>query len=310
MWKRIVIGLTLALVLVAAVWSALVVSYQSDLGTSNTVEAVFEPTGTNGSEDRLATLSFAGDNAEDLSWASLQLSVEVEGTSYGCSFGSQSTASQTPTLIAPKLAADGLTFTTEIDATSEDSFTHFALPEQGLGNETNYTMRFSKTDVFFSDDVRWTFVLGANMDDDVSVNDSELISDSENRLEWYDYDLTVHRVDPKSGVYVIEQDNMLFKVQFLTYYNAQDESRYPTLMISALNDSAFPALNNPLLVSPSPCLILAGDEDTQTWNASETILLREHDQNIWAPGQSVSVIATFEGVEIRIVEGEQAATSG
>ena len=103
---------------------------------------------------------------------------------------------------------------------------------------------------------------------------------------------------------------MLFKVQFLTYYNAQAESRYPTLMISAHNDSAFPALNNPLLVSPSPCLILAGDEDTQTWNASETILLREHVQNIWAPGQSVYVIATFEGVELRIVEGEQAATSG
>ena len=103
---------------------------------------------------------------------------------------------------------------------------------------------------------------------------------------------------------------MQFKLQFLTYYNADDESRYPTIMIAALNGSDFPALNNPMLVSPSPCLIVAGDEDTQLWNGTETILLRENDQNIWAAGQAISVIATYEGVEIRIIETEQATVSG
>ena len=117
-------------------------------------------------------------------------------------------------------------------------------------------------------------------------------------------------MDPKTGVYLIEQNGMQFKLQFLTYYNAEDESRYPTLMIAALNGSSFPALNDPLLVSPSPCLIVAGDDDTQTWNATETILLRENDQNIWVADQSIVVIATYEGVEIRIIEGEQATTSG
>ena len=310
MWKRIAIGLSLSTILVVAVWSALVVSYESDLGTSNTVVATFDPSGSNSSDDDIASLAFEGSDAENLSWASLQVSVEVEGQSYGCSFGSQSTVSQSPTLVSPRLAADGLTFTTEIDATSETSFTHFSLPEQGLGNETNYTMRFSKTDVFFSEEVRWTFISDVTMDDDVVIDESDLSTDSENRLEWYDYDLAVHRVDPKTGVYLIEQNGMQFKLQFLTYYNAEDESRYPTLMIAALNGSSFPALNDPLLVSPSPCLIVAGDDDTQTWNATETILLRENDQNIWVADQSIVVIATYEGVEIRIIEGEQAATSG
>ena len=310
MWKRIAIGFGLAIVLVVAAWSALVVSYESDLGTSNTVVVTFEPVGSNNSDDTLASLAFKGNDAENLSWASLQVSVNVDGQSFGCSFGSQSTASQSPMLVSPKLAADGLTFTTEIDATSETSFTHFALPEQGLGNETIYTMRFSKADVFFSEDVLWTYIPDITMDEDVEVNASELNTDSENRLDWYDYDLAVHRVDPKTGVYLIEQHGMQFKLQFLTYYNADDESRYPTIMIAALNGSDFPALNNPMLVSPSPCLIVAGDEDTQLWNGTETILLRENDQNIWAAGQAISVIATYEGVEIRIIETEQATVSG
>ena len=89
MWKRIAIGFGLAIVLVVAAWSALVVSYESDLGTSNTVVVTFEPVGSNNSDDTLASLAFKGNDAENLSWASLQVSVNVDGQSFGCSFGSQ-----------------------------------------------------------------------------------------------------------------------------------------------------------------------------------------------------------------------------
>ena len=66
MWKRIAIGFGLAIVLVVAAWSALVVSYESDLGTSNTVVVTFESVGSNNSDDTLASLAFKGNDAENL----------------------------------------------------------------------------------------------------------------------------------------------------------------------------------------------------------------------------------------------------
>ena len=162
-------------------------------------------------------------------------------------------------------------------------------------------MRFSKTDVFFGSSVRWAFFESASMESIDSVNDEALSNDTEQRLEWYDYDLAVHRVNPKEGVYVIETDDSHYKIQFVSYYNSEDQTRYPTMLIQAFNDTAFPALNDPLLVSPSPCLVIAGDDDLLYWNATETIELVENDVQIVTEGQKFEILVAYESQEVNVV---------
>ena len=54
---------------------------------------------------------------------------------------------------------------------------------------------------------------------------------SEQRLEWYSYDLSVHRIIPDSEDYIIEDRGVFFKVQLLSYYDSQsDESRHITML--------------------------------------------------------------------------------
>ena len=65
--------------------------------------------------------------------------------------------------VNPKLGADGFTFTTEIDATDSESYTHFDLPGQLESNSTDYWMKFSSTDIFLSEGVSWTFIEGAEL---------------------------------------------------------------------------------------------------------------------------------------------------
>ena len=74
-------------------------------------------------------------------------------------------------------------------------------------------------------------------------------NDTSERLEWYEYDLSVHRVNPNEGGVVVK-DDMAFKINFLTYYNQDDESRYPTMQIAAIGNASFPALEDPNLLFP------------------------------------------------------------
>ena len=60
------------------------------------------------------------------------------------------------------------------------------------------------------------------------------------------------------------------------YYNSDDESRYPTMLVAAIGNSTFPALSNPDLVVPSACKIISDDLDSDFWNANETIILAEN----------------------------------
>ena len=303
MFKRLALAGLLAVVVVVAVWASLVVNYEDDLGTDNTVQVTLGENLTGGSSDGLATLSFEA-GAEPLLWSSLTIEVDVDGTTHACGFGAQSADANASAKVQPRLGADGLTFTTVVDATDEASFTHFSLPHQKVGNESNHTMRFSKTDVFLGSDVSWAFIEDASFEDIADLGDTGLSNDTTERLEWYDYDLAVHRVNPKTGVYVLAVHDMAYKVQFVSYYNDDDQSRHPTMRIAALNSSSFPALSDPALVSPSPCLILAGDEDSVYWNATENIELIEHDIDFASAGSSVSVTVAYEGRSVRIVENQ------
>lgn len=286
------------LILVAA-WTFLVVSYESPLGTDNRV-LVEDPNGvlSNGTMDDLATLSFA-EGGEDLAWTSLQIEILADEQQYTCSFGSQSTEDLNEGNVVATLGADGSTFTTVIDAT-EDTFTYLDVPNQLESNISNHTMRFSTTDIFFSDGVQWAFLEGQTIGEITSANSTSWSNETNDRLEWYTYDIAVHRVNPIEGTYLILEDNVIYKIQFLTYYNEEDESRFPTMLISALDKTEFPALNNPNLVVPSPCLIQSGDDTFSHWNATETITLLENGMNICSSPCSPEIIVFFETTIVKI----------
>lgn len=303
MFKRLASALGLALLIVVAVWASLVASYEEDRGTDNTAVLSLRENGSSGASDAIATLGFE-DGAEALLWSSLTVEVVVNGTPYACGFGAQSIDTASTAKVQPKLGADGLTFTTVVDATDEETYTYLDLPRQRTGNESTHTMRFSKTDVFLGPNVSWAFVEGGVFEDIKEQGEIDLNNNTEDRLEWYDYDLAVHRVNPKDGVYLFEMDDALYKLQFVSYYNDADESRHPTMRIASLNSEQFPALSDPSLVSPSSCLIVAGDDDLVYWNSTETIQLVEHDVNIVQEGQQIRVNLLYEGQSVRIVENQ------
>ena len=161
-------------------------------------------------------------------------------------------------------------------------------------------MKFSSTDVFFGDGIKWKFIEGNDFSDVDIISESELSNDTENRLEWYEYDLSVHRVNPNDGTYLIENNGSWFKIKFLTYYNSDDESRHPTLQIAALGNTSFPALENPDLVVPSPCKIVHGDNDFDNWNSNETIILVENGINICSAECTLELQIKFETIDVKI----------
>ena len=303
MLKRLAVVLAIAFIIVVAVWTSLVVSYEDSRGTDNTVLLSFPSNASSGDSDALASLSFEGE-AVPLLWSSLTVEIEVENASYACGFGAQSINAESSAKVQPKLGADGLTFTTVVDATDEESFTHVDLPRQGVGNESNHTMRFSKTDVFLGPNVAWVFVEDEAFENITETSGFEFSNNTEDRLEWYDYDLAVHRVNPKDGVYVLLVDEVAYKVKFESYYNDADESRHPTMRIAALDSDEFLALSDSALVSPSPCLIVAGDDDLVYWNATESIQLIEHNVDLVQEGQTIVVNIVYEGKSVRIVENQ------
>ena len=288
------------LVAVAAGWTFLVVNYESDLGTSNVI--LVSDASENASiatDDALVVLTFS-EADEDLSWSSMQIELVAEDERFTCSFGSQSAASKNASKVTASLGADGSTFTTIVDATDETSFTHLDIPGQTATDEANHTIRLSKTDAFLAEGVRWSFVEGIPFEDLNAFESSNLSNATEDRLEWYTYDFAEHRVQPNDGFYVIETDGMMFKMQFLSYYNQADEGRHPTLLIAALNGTTFPALTDVSLVQPSPCLIQANSDAGSVWAANASITLVENGVQICDGPCTLKLEASFETFPIQV----------
>lgn len=303
-WKKLAAAATVTVVVAALVWTYLVATYESELGTTNAILVNSENSVSDNREDnQLVELSF-DEGAEDLSWSSLEINLVIEDTIYGCSFGAQSNSTDIDGKVTPRLGADGFTFTTEVDATDSESYTHFDLPGQLESNSSNYWMKFSSTDIYLSDGVYWTFIEGADLSE-VSEVPKDLNNDTSERLDWYTYDMSVHRVNPNDGVYVFVKDELAFKVNFLTYYNEDDENRYPTMQIAAIGESSFPALSDPDLVIPSPCKIVSDDMEIDHWNSNETISLLENQINLCSGPCSVKVVVYYETIEVEINEMEQ-----
>lgn len=303
-WKKLAAAATVTVVVAALVWTYLVATYESELGTTNAILVNSENSVSDNREDnQLVELSF-DEGAEDLSWSSLEINLVIEDTIYGCSFGAQSNSTDIDGKVTPRLGADGFTFTTEVDATDSESYTHFDLPGQLESNRSNYWMKFSSTDIYLSDGVYWTFIEGADLSE-VSEVPKDLNNDTSERLDWYTYDMSVHRVNPNDGVYVFVKDELAFKVNFLTYYNEDDENRYPTMQIAAIGESSFPALSDPDLVIPSPCKIVSDDMEIDHWNSNETISLLENQINLCSGPCSVKVVVYYETIEVEINKMEQ-----
>jgi hypothetical protein len=242
--------------------------------------------------------------AEDLLWASLGIELEIEGAMHTCSFGVQSNPDQSGKLISTNLGADGLTFTTVVNATDDEKFTFLDIGEQIEGNESNYWMKFSSTDIFLADGVKWLFLDDVDFKEVIEIPSSNLSNNTEDSLDWYTYDFSVHRIDPNDGVYVVEKNDMWFKINFLSYYNSDDESRFPAMQIAALNGSDFPALSNSDLVVPSPCIILTEDSDIDYWNANETIILAENGINLCGQSCEINVKIKFETTPVDVSRTE------
>ena len=290
--------------MVGAVWTYLVTTYESSLGTSNTVSvAVSNSTLDSGDDNLLLELSFE-EGAEDLLWSSLEIELEIAGNSHTCSFGVQSNPDISSSLINSNLGSDGLTFTTEVDATDDEEFTYLDVGGQIEGNDSNYWMKFSSTDIFLGQGVTWSFIEDAEFSDVVENPDAELSNNTDARLEWYTYDMSVHRVVPNDGVYVLQKDDKWFKISFLTYYNSDDDSRYPTMKVAALNGTYFPALANPDLVIPSPCMIFTDDTDTDYWNANETIILAENGADLCSQSCTIKVYIKYETASVDVSKSE------
>lgn len=77
-YKRWMVATALVATIILGAWTYLVLSYDSPLGTDNTVVVQQSSSTSNGLDDYLATLTF-GEGAEDLEWSSLAIEIEPSG---------------------------------------------------------------------------------------------------------------------------------------------------------------------------------------------------------------------------------------
>ena len=300
--KRALGALILALLVGAAGWTLLVVSHEEALGTDNQVR-IQGLTTTENVTDTMASLSFIGE-AEDLDWSLLTVEVSTQNGIESCGFGLESSDDRAGEHVTSALSPDGATFTVTVDATDDASFVYVDLPHQNETSSSNHTARFSTTSVFLADGVRWAYLEGHGFSEPVNLSDVTFSNDTEEKLPWYDYDFAVHRVTPKEGLFLLEVEDIVYRLGFVTYYNDADEGRFPTFRFAAEEPDRFPALNDPNRVTPSSCLILTDDDDTVSWNGNETLRLLENGVPLAGPGDIVEVLISYEGQPVETVVAE------
>ena len=298
-WKYTAIGLTCVLLIIAGIWVFMIKTYEEDLGTSNIFVA--EDSQNNLTIDRnnsLFEVSFSRAD-EPLEWSRISVSIENETEKMYCSKGNFTSKDIGNAKVSPKLSSDGMTFTVIIDATSEDDFTHIDIDNLLETDPSNYDMRFSKTDIFLSNNVTGTVVEDMEFQELVDVPDQEFTETSDERLDWYDYKLTSHRIEVEDKTYVIKIDERAYKIKFISYYNEDDEPRYVSFMIGALGNTTFPALSNPDLVSPAKCTIIELNDKSDLWEKNETIAIYENDFDICSEPCSIKITITYEGIVVK-----------
>jgi hypothetical protein len=265
-----------------------IVTYENTLGTQNTL-TVNTGTSTESTEDVLLDLSFAK-GGENLSWNSVQLELNVEENTYPCMVGGMSSVAQDNGTVLSKLNADGKTFTINIDTNGEET-QYLDLHTMSVSNESSFSLSFLQTDIFLGEGRKGVAVEGDFSQ--IKANEGYVLDeDDEERLEWYSYDFSVHRIIPDSEVYLLEDRGVMFKVQFLNYYNSDGAPRHISLLAAPLGNSSIPALTDESMIQIAPCTVLENGDGV--WGADEVISLQENGFSICEGECTVTVVALFE----------------
>ena len=297
--KNIGFGIAGVLLAVVAIWVLVISSYEEDLGTENVFIAYdLNNNLTNDRDEPLIELSFS-DAKENLEWSKISISIDNGTEKMDCSKGEYTTNNIGERKVVPKLKSDGVTFNVVVDATSEEEFTYVDLDNLAETDNVSFDMRFSKTDIYLSENITGTIVEDMEFEELSEVPEQNFTENSDEKLDWYDYNFVAHRVEVEDKMYVINVEDRFYKIKFISYYNEDDEERYVSFLIGALNDTAFPALSNSELVSPAKCIIAEGGSDGIFWEIDEAIMIYENDFDICSAPCTIKITVTYEGVSVK-----------
>ena len=293
-----IVTITVGLLLGTLIWTWVIVSYETDYTTNNTfVGSDVEHEVSDSSADSLVSVSIES-GTETLGWDQLSVSLVVGETQYPCSLTGISTVQQNGSKVNTRLTADGTTFAIEVDATSEDSFVGLDFSTMKEVDVSNHSMKFSKTDIFLGNDYVAVIVTNQSFSELKSIPNGTFNLDDSERLDWYDYDFTVHRINPKEQVYVVQQAEITYKLQFISYYNDADESRHIQMLVAWLNGSQLPAFDDPTLIAESPCIIEGADD---SWSPNQSITILENGIDICNRACSVEISIQYQGVNVKTI---------
>ena len=292
------IFIAVVLLIGGLLWAWVVVSYTPDYTTENTFSGSdYQSSVSTSAEDSLLTIEI--DSGEDtLGWDQLSISIQVDNQDFPCSLTGISTIQQEDSKVNTRLTADGSTFAIEVDASSEETFTGINLQSMKQIDLGNHSMKFSKTDIFLGNDSVAMIVTNQSFSELQSIPNGSFNLDDSERLDWYDYDFSVHRINPKDQVYVIQESNITYKLQFISYYNDADESRHIQMLVAWLNGSQLPAFDDPTLIAESPCIIEGADD---SWSPSQSITIRENGIDICNQACSVQISIQYQGVNVKTI---------
>ena len=298
-FKNIGIGVVAVMLISGGIWFFMISSYEEDLGTKNKFRAIDSTNNlTLEKNNSLFDLSFS-ESEESLEWSKLRISIDNGTERMDCSKGNFTSNEIGKSKVFPKLSSDGVTFTVMIDATSEEDFTYLDMSNLVEGDSSKFNLRFSKTDIYLSENTTGTIVQDKSFEELSDIPDQDFTETSAERLDWYDYKLSTHRVEPEDKIYVIKVDNTFFKIKFTSYYNEDDEARHVSFLIGALGDIEFPALSNPLLVSPAKCIIIESDFKSDFWEETEIIGIYENNFDICSETCSIKIFITYENISVK-----------
>ena len=298
-FKNIGIGIVAVMLVSGGIWFFMISSYEEDLGTKNKFRAIDSTNNlTLEKNNSLFDLSFS-ESEESLEWSKLRISIDNGTERMDCSKGNFTSNEIGKSKVSPKLSSDGVTFTVMIDATSEEDFTYLDMSNLVEGDPSKFNLRFSKTDIYLSENTTGTIVQDKSFEELSDIPDQDFTETSAERLDWYDYKLSTHRVEPEDKIYVIKVDNTFFKIKFTSYYNEDDEARHVSFLIGALGDIEFPALSNPLLVSPAKCIIIESDFKSDFWEETEIIGIYENNFDICSETCSIKIFITYENISVK-----------
>lgn len=298
-FKNIGIGIVAVMLVSGGIWFFMISSYEEDLGTKNKFRAIDSTNNlTLEKNNSLFDLSFS-ESEESLEWSKLRISIDNGTERMDCSKGNFTSNEIGKSKVSPKLSSDGVTFTVMIDATSEEDFTYLDISNLVEGDSSKFNLRFSKTDIYLSENTTGTIVQDKSFEELSDIPDQDFTETSAERLDWYDYKLSTHRVEPEDKIYVIKVDNTFFKIKFTSYYNEDDEARHVSFLIGALGDIEFPALSNPLLVSPAKCIIIESDFKSDFWEETEIIGIYENNFDICSETCSIKIFITYENISVK-----------